>query len=228
VFLDLPVVGQDSDDDFDLLEAEYAEPTVTIADPLQPINCVMFHLNDAAYTLVIKPVSRGYKAVTTKPMRIGLHNFFQNISTPIRFANCLLQGKGDSAGVELRRFLINSTEGCLGLGDPAHDKYGLELIDEDLGQTLAVYGFEDGIYLVLPLLGPSTLRDTAGRMGDAFLNPVSYLEPTEAYIGVKVLQMTNVHAIRGDEYDSLKADAISPYTAMRDMYFQYRKRQIEE
>ena len=223
-----PAGGQEHDDDFDLLEAEYAEPAVSLADPLKPLNCVIFHLNDAAYTLVLKPVSSGYKAVTTKSMRIGLHNFFQNVATPIRFTNCLLQGKGNDACIELRRFLINSTAGCLGLGDPAQDKYGLDPIDEDLGQTLAVYGLKDGVYLVLPLLGPSTLRDAAGRMGDTFLNPGSYLEPTELYIGVAALRTTNTFALRGDEYESIKADAISPYTAMRSAYLQYRKRQIEQ
>ena len=108
-------------------------------------------------------------------------NFFENLTTPARFVNCLLQGKGPEADRELRRFGINTTAGVLGFGDPAYDRWGLKPAEEDLGQTLAVYGLGDGFYVVWPLFGPSTLRDSVGMVGDSFLNPVRYVEPTGGF-----------------------------------------------
>ena len=221
--------SQDMDDeDLDFLEEELTEPAVTISDPLESINRFMYNFNDATYTHVIRPVSKGYKAVTPKPARLGLRNFFSNLGAPIRFANCLLQGKGDAAWIEMQRFLVNTTAGVLGFGDPALDKHGLSAVEEDLGQTLATYGVGDGIYLVLPFLGPTTLRDTVGRVGDTFLSPVTYVEPAEAYLGVSALRLTNTYSIRGNEYESLKEDAIEPYSAMKNAYIQYRKNKVEK
>ncbi|NQV33784.1 MAG: VacJ family lipoprotein [Phycisphaeraceae bacterium] len=221
--------SQDIDEeDLDFLEEELSEPAVTISDPLESINRFMYNFNDAAYAHMIRPVSRGYKAVTPKPARLGLRNFFSNLGAPIRFANCLLQGKGDAAWIEMQRFLVNTTAGVLGFGDPALDRHGLSAVEEDLGQTLATYGVGDGIYLVLPFLGPTTLRDSVGRIGDTFLSPVIYVEPTEAYLGISALRLTNTYSIRGNEYEALKADAIEPYSAMKSAYIQYRKKKIEK
>ena len=223
------LLAQDlSDEDLDFLEEELTEPVVTLSDPLEPINRFMYNFNDAAYAHVIRPVSRGYKAVTPKPARLGLRNFFGNLGAPIRFANCLLQGKRDKAWIEMQRFLVNTSAGFLGFGDPAREKHGLYNVDEDMGQTLATYGVGDGIYLVLPFLGPTTLRDAAGRVGDAFLSPVTYVETEEAYLGITALRMTNTYSIRGNEYEALKVDAIEPYSAMKSAYLQYRKNKIEQ
>lgn len=232
----VPVVVADSndvfmdfeDEDLDFFEEELAQETVTIPDPLEPINRFMFGINDGLYYLVLKPVGSGYKAIVVEPVRIGIKNFFNNLTTPVRWANCLLQGKGKAAGTELQRFFINSTEGVLGLGDPAWKKHGIQEVDEDLGQTLAVWGFDDGFYLVLPLLGPSTVRDGLGRLGDRFANPTQYVEPWEAYIAVSGTQFINSYSFHLEDYDSLKADSLDPYIAMRDIYLQYRQRQIEQ
>jgi phospholipid-binding lipoprotein MlaA len=116
-----------ADEDFDLLEEELVEQKVEIADPLEPVNRIMYSLPE--------------------PVRIGIRNFFQNLTTPIRLVNCLLQGKGHAAGDEVHRFVVNTTIGVLGFGDPARDEFGYELTEEDLGQTLAVYGLGDGLYL---------------------------------------------------------------------------------
>jgi phospholipid-binding lipoprotein MlaA len=128
----------------------------------------------------------------------------------------------------VQRFLVNSSAGCLGFGDPATVKHGLYSVDEDLGQTLATYGVGDGIYLVLPFVGPTTLRDAAGRVGDLFLSPVSYVEPTEAYLAVSALRVTNTYSLRGSEYEALKKDAIEPYSFMKSAYIQNRKNEIEK
>jgi phospholipid-binding lipoprotein MlaA len=217
-----------ADDDFDLLEEEYAEQMVEVPDPLEPFNRVMFNINDTLYFWIVKPGSEIYAGVVPEPARIGIYNFFSNLTAPARYVNCLLQGKGEDADTELRRFAINTTCGILGFGDPALDHYGLEPAQEDLGQTLAVYGFDDGFYLVLPLLGPSNSRDSIGRLGDWFLNPVSYVEPTEAAYGITAVRFTNSSSLRIGEYESFKSMTIEPYIAMRRSYAQYRAKQIQE
>lgn len=215
-------------DDFDLLEEEYAEQMVNVSDPLEPFNRVMFNVNDTLYFWIVKPGSEIYAGVVPEPARIGIYNFFSNLTTPARLVNCLLQGKGEGADTELRRFAINTTCGILGFGDPALDQYGLEPVQEDLGQTLAVYGFDDGFYLVLPLLGPSNARDSVGRIGDWFLNPVSYVEPIEAAYGITAVRYMNSSSLRLGEYESFKSMTIEPYIAMRRTYAQYRTKQIQE
>ena len=220
--------GSPADEDFDLLEEELAEQAVDVADPLEPLNRLMFGVNDALYFWVAKPIVQVYKDVTPEPVRIGVRNFFHNLTTPIRLANCLLQGKGDSADTELRRFLVNTTEGVLGFGDPAKDKRGLEPAEEDLGQTLAIHGIDNGFYIVLPLLGPSTLRDSAGLVGDLFLNPVSYVEPFEISVAIWTGDIANEGSFHIGEYEDFKAAALEPYVAMRQAYIQYRNKQIQE
>jgi len=217
-----------TDDDFDLLEEEYQKQMVEISDPLEPLNRMIFTVNDALYFWVVKPVTRLYSDVTPEPARISIRHFFRNITTPVRLANCLLQGKGDSAGRELHRFAVNTTVGILGFADPAKDKYGIESANEDLGQSLAVLGLDNGFYLVLPLFGPSTLRDAGGKIGDYFLNPVSYVDPDEAMIGISALRFTNTGSFRLGEYESLKSSAVDPYIALRDAYIQFRNKQIQE
>jgi len=217
-----------AEDDFDLLEEEFAEGMVEVADPLEGLNRIMFGINDILYFWVAKPVTQVYKGVVPEPVRISVDNFFHNLTTPIRFVNCHLQGKVYSADIELKRFLINTTSGILGFGDPARDKKGLEPVEEDLGQTLAVHGFGNGFYMVLPLLGPSTLRDSLGLVGDQFLNPVRYVEPWEVSIGISGARAVNEDSFHIGEYETFKSSAIDPYVAMRQAYIQYRTKQIKE
>ena len=161
-------------------------------------------------------------------IRVGIDNFFANITTPARLTNCLLQGKGEGADIEFRRFWINTTEGILGFGDPAFDKHGLEPVKEDLGQTLAVWGLGDGFYVVWPLFGPATLRDTAGMVGDWYANPIPYLTSTDVTIGASGLKAVNKGSFHTGEYEVMFADEMDPYIAARQAYLQYRKKQIEE
>jgi len=210
----------------DELEEELSQSQVTIADPLEPVNRLMHGFNDILYFWVLKPVTHVYAGVTPKPVRTGIGNFFHHVETPARFFNCLLQGKGPAADTELHRFVINTVEGVLGFGDPARDKWGIERVDEDLGQTLAVYGLGDGCYLVWPLYGPSTLRDSVGTLGDQCLNPVRYVEPEEASIGVSAVSVVNQRSFHQGEYETLKSASVDPYIAMRTAYVQYRRKQI--
>jgi len=219
---------ESADESFDRLADELEEQKAAVPDPLEPLNRLMFQANDRFYFWILKPVAKTYKGITPEPVRISVSNFFNNLATPIRFANCLLQGKGDSAGTELRRFTINTTVGILGFGDPARDKYGLHQTNEDLGQTLGVLGFKNGFYLILPILGPSTLRDSVGFVGDQFLNPVRYVKPTEASVGISAGNITNETTFHIGEYEGLKSDALDPYVATRNIYIQYRNKKVQE
>ncbi len=215
------------DDDFGLID-EPNEPEISVPDPLEGLNRLMFGINDVFYIWIMEPCAKACKAVIPEPVRIGIRNFFNNLATPARLVNCLLQGKGNAAGRELHRFAINTTVGILGIGDPALEKYDLASAEEDLGQTLAVYGFDNGFYLVLPLLGPTTLRDGFGMFGNQFLNPIRYVEPVEASVGISTGRGINSATFRIGEYGSLKADALDPYIAIREVYIQYRNKKIQE
>jgi phospholipid-binding lipoprotein MlaA len=136
-------------------------------DPLEGFNRAMWGVNRGVDKVALKPVTKVYRAVTPKPARRGISNVFANLSEPWSFINNLLQGKPKRAVETLARFIINTTVGVGGLGDPA-TKMGLKAAPEDFGQTLAVWGVNGGPYLVLPLLGPATLRDGVG-MGVAQL-----------------------------------------------------------
>jgi len=216
------------DSDFDLLEDELEQRIVEVSDPLQPFNRVMFQVNDVLYFWVVKPVAQTYRDVMPEPARVGIRNFFENAATPARYVNCLLQGKNAGADTELRRFLINTTVGILGFGDPALDQHGLKPVDEDLGQTLAAAGMNDGFYIVWPLFGPSTARDSLGKVGDAFLDPLRYVEPWELSIGISVVDYTNAASFQIGRYEVFKAAAVDPYIAMRESYIQYRDKLIRE
>lgn len=141
-------------------------------DPFEDWNRSVFEFNTAVDQKILKPVISGYKKVTPKPVQDGLRNFTANLGQPFIFLNSLLQGKFDKAGDTLGRFLVNSTLGLGGFFDVASD-LDVPAHREDFGQTLAVWGFESGPYLVLPFLGPSNVRDTGGFAAGIFADPVT-------------------------------------------------------
>jgi phospholipid-binding lipoprotein MlaA len=200
---------------------------VTIADPIEPVNRAMFQFNDKFYFWVLKPVARGYNAVVPEPVRISVKNFFRNVEMPIRFVNSLLQGKFKGAGTELARFGINTTIGVAGFFDVAKSKFDLNPYDKDFGQTLGFYGMGGLMYIVWPILGPSTVRDTIGLVGDTFLNPVSYISPIEAAIGVRAYEQINKTSLELGTYEDMKAAFLEPYIGIRDAYIQHRKELIK-
>ncbi len=161
-------------------------------------------------------------------VRTVINNFFLNISMPIRFVNSLLQFKFNSAGTELLRFGINSTLGVAGFLDVAKTGYGFNSSDEDFGQTLGKYQLGHGAYFILPLLGPSSIRDTVGLVGDLFLYPIGYIRPRLLSGGIYSYEEMNRLSFNPDDYDILKDAAIDPYTAVRDAYYQNRKQKVEQ
>lgn len=219
------------DEKLDFLDEDEDEIS-QIPDPIAPWNKVMFRINDKLYFWVLKPVAKGYKVVVPVPIRICVKNFFQNLTAPVRIVNSTFQGKWNSAGTELVRFFINSTAGIGGLGDPAQGTYWSKTSDEDLGQTLAVYGVGAGFYIYWPFFGPSTLRDTVGMIGDRFLTPLSYVGSSdvslEASLAIIGLDVVNGTSFRIGDYEALKEAAIDPYDAFRDAYIQHRIKKINE
>jgi phospholipid-binding lipoprotein MlaA len=161
-----------------------------------------------------------------KPARKGIKNFFHNLLMPVRFVNCALQGKGKAATGELGRFMLNSTVGVLGFGNPAAEYPELNPDSEDFGQTLGRYGIGNGFYIVWPILGPSTLRDSVGDVGDWFLKPVNYVEPNLDKYLIKGVNVVNSTSLRIGEYEALKEAALDPYTTFRDFYVQYREEKV--
>ena len=218
----------DSDDpDLDLKDPFAQELPPTVPDPLEPFNRAMFTFNDRLYFWALKPVAKGYRAIAPKPVRVGVRNFFLNLSAIIPIANCFLQGKLDSGGEELGRFFINTIFGIGGFMDIASD-VGYPAHDEELGQTFGVWGIGPGFYLTLPFFGPSTLRDFGGWVGGLYINPLNEYLPLEVNLSLRAYNMVNDASLRIGDYEALKAAALDPYVALRDAYYQNRLKKIKE
>lgn len=213
----------------DLLD-EYAsldaEPLVD--DPLEGWNRFWFEVNDVVYSFVLSPIVDVYNFVVPEPVRKGVKNFFHNLAFPVRFVNCLLQGEFLSAGVEFSRFIGNTVFGGLGFSDAFnHMRCVVETDDEDFGQTLGAWGFGHGCYLVWPLIGPSSLRDSVGMVGDMLLNPTGYITPWYLSYGLTAYKTFNDLSFRLGDYFEMKESAIDPYTAFRNLYIQLRNAETE-
>jgi len=204
------------EEELDFLEEE-GEEVVTIADPLEPFNRAVFHFNDKLYFWFLKPAARGYNYVFPEDLRICVRNFFVNLLFPVRFVNSILQGNFRGAGIELSRFMVNSTLGLGGLFDPSSRGLNLPMQDEDLGQTLGVYRMGHGVFLTVPVLGPYTVRSLLGWVGDTYLDPVTwYVDPLLWRWGVKGYKKFNEVSLTLGDYEALKEAAIDPYVAIRN------------
>lgn len=190
-------------------------------DPFEPVNRAVFGFNSVVDEFVLRPVAVGYETVTPKPMRWNIRNFFDNVTYPVTIANLALQGKlGDSAHAS-GRFLANSTFGLLGLFDVA-TVMGLERHNEDFGQTLGVWGIEESPYLVLPFLGPSTVRDGIGRFPDSYLfDPLSIYTRENTDYGPMALDLIQTRQQFLSQDQEIR-QAVDPYAMMRDAYLQRR------
>jgi len=224
--------------DDDLFNDEWAGeelaqgPSTQMPDPIEPLNRVFFAFNDRLYYWFLKPVAVGYKSVVAdEDVRTCFSNAFHNLLGPVRIANNLLQGKLAGAGNELAVLVVNSTLGIAGLADPAHNEFGIRRNEEeDMGQTLGAYGMGHGFYICWPILGPSSLRDTVGKVGDSFLDPLAYLTAAEMGTGLAVQGGKNVNAVslRIGDYEQLKEASFDPYVAVRNAYVQSRKAKAED
>ncbi len=209
------------------LQEDYASRP-EVADPLEPYNRLVFRFNDGLYTYVLIPVSEGYKAVVPEPFRQGIDNVFYNIRFPGRTVNHLLQGRPLRSAKEVAGFAINTLLGFGGLLKPASSIPGMAPPEKDTGTTLGTWGFGQGVYIVWPVLGPSTLRSSVGMVGDYFLDPLTYIEEERMRWWLSGTEnMNNLPSMMG-RYRDMKDFGIEPYSSVKDGYVQYRRNKIRK
>jgi phospholipid-binding lipoprotein MlaA len=216
-------------------------------DPWEPMNTKIFEFNRQVDRFVLKPVAKGYDFVMPDLVQVGISNIFSNLRFAPRFLNNVFQGKLKGAGIEVGRFLINSTVGVAGFFDLAK-KVDLVTSEEDLGQTLGFYGVKPGPYLVLPMFPPFTVRDFVGYVGDVFLDPINWLvvpiievnnvpsviahknRTTSTLIrtGSRVGEIVNERSRNLEKYQGVEEATLDLYTAVRNAYLQTRVRAIRE
>jgi len=207
-------------------EQGVAEPD--IADPLEPLNRVFFTVNDKLYFWVLKPAANAYSFFVPEWGRVRVRNVFHNFRAPMRLVNALLQVKMHAFGAEFASFVLNSTVGIGGLFDIAARHPELKTNEEDFGQTLGYYGVGDGFYLVLPVIGPLSLRDTVGWGGDSLLDPVWYVSPFLDAFAIQALKRVNDTSFVVGDYEDIKESALDPYISIKDIYQQYRRNKLRE
>lgn len=193
-------------------------------DPWEGFNRAMFRFNDTLDTYALKPLAQGYQAVTPQFLEDGVHNVFGNLGDVGNLANDLLQGKLRAAGVDTSRLLFNTTIGVLGFFDVA-TRMGLQRNDEDFGQTFGAWGLGSGPYVVLPLLGPSTVRDTAGKVPDSLLEPYPYIGDVSAR---NVVRGVDVIDTRASLLSAEKLISGDKYIFIRNAYLQNREFRVKD
>jgi phospholipid-binding lipoprotein MlaA len=190
------------------------------------MNRTTFKVNMAIDHAVARPVARGYQKVVPSPVRTSVSNFMDNLFYPITMVNDLLQLKFTGFGQDTGRFLLNTTVGIGGLFDPA-TKVGLDKHEEDLGQTFGYWGVKPGPYLMIPILGPSDVRDGVGKIGDGFLSPLSYVNNNYIRYGVYGLYIVDVR-YRLLPQDRLLDESYDPYSFLKNAYLQRRQYQVTD
>ncbi len=194
-------------------------------DPLEPLNRVVYTFNDGLDKILIKPLAQGYQAITPQPVDRGVTNFFGNLADVGSAVNNLLQLKFGRAANDVGRVLVNSTVGIVGVMDVASN-LDMPKSGEDFGQTLGTWGFGSGPYLVLPVLGPSSARDTVGLVADWYLDPVNYIEDDEVRWGVVALRVIDKRADLLGTSRILQQATWDPYAFVRDAYLQKRRSEV--
>ncbi|RCL31890.1 MAG: VacJ family lipoprotein [Puniceicoccaceae bacterium] len=232
---ELADVWEDKAADFDYELEDWGISERTSVDPFEMTNRSVFKLNDIFYEMVLNPVQDLYQSCTTVELRQSLKNFFHNLKFPIRFVSNTLQFKYKQAYYESLKFGLNTTVGIFGFARPSdHFEFLREIPEEDFGQVLAFWGIKEGPYLVVPFLGPSSMRDLPAK----FFEPV--INPFEAPVGLwddvdwqwlfyfNSLELVVISSEQIPAYQTLKATSIDPYLALRSSYRQMRRRAIQE
>ena len=195
-------------------------------DPFERINRKTFAFNDAVDRTVLKPVAKGYRKVAPQFVETGVSNFFDNLEGPRTIINDLLQGKFKASLHDTGRLLLNTTVGIGGLLDPA-TAAGLDKNDEDFGQTFGKWGVGAGPYIMLPFLGPTTLRDGVGRIPDTYANPLTYIERDKVRLSLYGMSVIDTRARLLSVDDSLN-QAYDRYAFLRNAYLQRREYQVTD
>lgn len=199
-------------------------------DPLEALNRFIFEFNEILQDFILRPVAKFYNENVNVTVRRGVSNFLNNLSSPVIFVNDLLQGELDRAMNTFGRALINTTAGIGGIADVASE-LGIERHDEDFGQTLGVYGVGEGFYLVLPIFGPSNPRDAIGKLVvDSYFDPIGLwldnTDQTEVIYSLMAAKGIDEYAGIVDELNQVKKTSVDYYAAVRSLYRQKRKAEI--
>jgi len=206
-------------------EGDFARAPVS--DPWEGFNRKVHRFNNAADRFVLRPLAAGYERTIPEPVRAGVSRFFANLRMPMTAVNQALQGRPGDAAQSVGRFTVNTTVGIVGVFDPA-SRFGMpEPDDEDFGQTLANWGWRDSRYLVVPLLGPRTLRDTVAIAGDLPLSPIGQIQDSGTANVLRAVQVIDVRA-RMLPLDTVRRDALDDYLFVRDAWAQQRNHQIQQ
>jgi phospholipid-binding lipoprotein MlaA len=197
-----------------------------IPDKMEGVNRAMFKFNDVLYKVTLRPISKGYAAVVPEPVRRSVGRFFHNLGYPTRLVGNLLEGKFKNAGVETERFIVNTVAG-LGFFPVADTIPGLDEKPSDLGHAFGTWGIGHGTYIILPLLGPSSIRDGVGQgLSGFFLDPAHYLQEWEYRALASGVTIVNQSPELMKAYDQLKSASVDPYVALRDAYSSRRSKRV--
>jgi len=198
-------------------------------DPLEPLNRVSYFVNDGIDTLLLRPAAEAYRIFIAPEVRTGVRNVLGNLRSPVILLNDLLQGETYRAGETVGRFVLNTTLGVLGIFDVATD-LGLPGHGEDFGQSMALWGAQEGPYLFIPVLGPSNPRDLVGAGVDAVTNPFTWITGNAYFDAATnsrlVLQALDTREQLIDPLDALRASSLDPYASLRSAYRQRRAAEI--
>jgi phospholipid-binding lipoprotein MlaA len=203
------------------IEDDYRDPR----DPMESYNRAMHTFNDELDKAIIKPLAEGYRTITPKPVDRGITNFFSNLDDVVSAVNNLLQFKLHRAASDVGRVVVNSTIGILGFFDVATNM-DMPRYDEDFGQTLGAWGMGPGPYFVLPILGPSSIRDTFGLVADWYTDPVRYVKGDDWRYGLVGLRGIDMRADLLTASKVLDEAALDPYNFTRDAYLQKRRNDV--
>ncbi|AGE24957.1 MULTISPECIES: MlaA family lipoprotein [Pseudomonas] len=207
-----------------VLFVPFAAQAASEDDPWESVNRPIFTFNDTVDTYALRPIAQGYQFITPQFVQDGVHNFFRNIGDVGNLANNVLQLKPHNAGVDTARLLVNTTFGVLGFVDVG-TKMGLQRSDEDFGQTLGYWGVGSGPYVMLPLLGPSTLRDAPSKYVDSYTSPYRYMNDIDWRNSVFGLNLVDT---RASLLDSEKLITGDKYTFIRNAYLQNREFKVKD
>ncbi|WP_338485677.1 VacJ family lipoprotein [Pseudomonas trivialis] len=207
-----------------VLFVPFAAQAASEDDPWESVNRPIFTFNDTVDTYALKPIAQGYQFITPQFVQDGVHNFFRNIGDVGNLANNVLQLKPHNAGVDTARLLVNTTFGVLGFVDVG-TRMALQRSDEDFGQTLGYWGVGSGPYVMLPLLGPSTLRDAPSKYVDSYTSPYRYMNDIDWRNSVFGLNLVDT---RASLLDSEKLITGDKYTFIRNAYLQNREFKVKD
>lgn len=210
-----------------LADAEPSDPQAPVDDPWEGFNRHVHGFNNTADQLVFRPLAVGYDTVAPAPVKAGVSRFFANLGMPATAVNQALQGRPRHAAQSLGRFAVNFTVGIGGVFDPATHFGVPQHAPQDFGQTLATWGWSESRYLVLPLFGPRTLRDTVAIVGDQPLSPLGQVQSSVAAAGLQMMEVVDGRA-RMLPLDKFRRDAFDDYLLVRDAWAQRRKQQIQQ